>query len=78
MTQGGYGSAQIIDRIDYDAIARNPKILPAHPILPPASGHRTLCGTGHVPRTGQSRFNTQDLTDYTKEYFFKAVSQRRL
>lgn len=76
VTQGGYGSAQIIDRIDYDAIARNPKIFTGFSDLTSlhlAIGRFAGLVTFHGP--GMSRFNTQDLTDYTKEYFFKAVSQ---
>jgi len=76
VTQGGYGSAQLIRRIDFDMIARNPKIFVGfsditslHMAIMKFSGLVTFHGPGF------SRFNSEDLTDYTKECFFKALTQ---
>ncbi|MFA7501461.1 MAG: LD-carboxypeptidase [Anaerovoracaceae bacterium] len=76
VTQGGYGSAQLIDRLDYDLIANNPKIFTGFSDLTSlhlAIGRLAGLVTFHGP--GMSRFNSEDLTDYTKEYFFKALAQ---
>lgn len=75
VTQGGYGSAQLIDRIDYDVIRGNPKIFTGFSDLTSlhlAIGRFAGLVTFHSP--GMARFNDQNLTDYTKEYFFKALS----
>jgi muramoyltetrapeptide carboxypeptidase len=75
VTQGGYGSAQIIHLIDFDAIAEHPKILTGFSDI--TSLHLAIHKfsdmiTFHGP--GMARFNSTDLTDYTKKQFFKAVS----
>jgi len=76
VTQGGYGSAQLIRHIDFDAISQNPKIFTGFSDI--TSLHLAIhkysqLVTFHGP--GISRFNSEDLTDYTKEYFFKAITQ---
>ncbi|GAB1475475.1 LD-carboxypeptidase [Bacillota bacterium] len=76
VTQGGYGSAQIIRLIDFEVVRKNPKIFTGFSDI--TSLHLALhkfsdLVTFHGP--GMSRFNSEDLTDYTKEYFFKAVSE---
>lgn len=75
VTQGGYGSAQIINRLNYDVIKSNPKIFTGfsditslHMAINKFSGVTTFHGPG------MARFNSQELTDYTKEYFFKAIA----
>lgn len=75
VTQGGYGSAQIIHLVDFDAIAKHPKILTGfsditslHLAIRKFSNLVTFHGPGMV------RFNSSELTDYTKKQFFKAVS----
>jgi len=76
VTQGGYGSAQLINRIDYDVIANNPKIFTGFSDLTSlhlAIGRFAGLVTFHGP--GMSRFNDEDLTEYTKNYFFKAIAQ---
>ena len=78
VTQGGYGSAQIIRYIDFEAVRKNPKIFTGFSDI--TSLHLALYKyaglvTFHGP--GMSRFNPEELTDYTKEYFFKAVSERK-
>ena len=75
VTQGGYGSAQIIPLLNYDVIRQNPKIFIGFSDI--TSLHlaiHTYTGlvTFHGP--GMSRFNTEELTDYTKEYFMKALT----
>ena len=76
VTQGGYGSAQIIRLIDFEAVKKSPKIFTGFSDI--TSLHLALhkfsdLVTFHGP--GMSRFNSEELTDYTKEYFFKAVSE---
>ena len=71
VTQGGYGSAQIINRLDYDVIANNPKIFCGYSDI--TSLHLAIkkyadIVTFHGP--GMARFNSEDLTKYTKKYFF--------
>lgn len=75
VTQGGYGSAQIIRHLDYDVIKQNPKIFTGFSDI--TSLHlalRAYAGlvTFHGP--GMSRFNSEELTNYTKEYFLKAIT----
>ena len=75
VTQGGYGSAQIINKLDYEAISRNPKIFTGFSDI--ASLHLAIqkfsgVTTFHGP--GMARFNSEDLTEYTKKQFFKAVA----
>lgn len=74
VTQGGYGSAQIIRHIDFDIVRKNPKIFTGFSDI--TALHLAInkfCDlvTFHGP--GMSRFNSEDLTKYTKEYFFKAI-----
>lgn len=73
--RGGYGSAQIIRHLDFDLIRRNPKIFTGFSDI--TSLHlaiNRLAGlvTFHGP--GMSRFNPEDLTEYTKTQFFKALT----
>lgn len=75
VTQGGYGSAQIINRLDYDVIRANPKIFTGFSDI--TSLHLAIqrfagVVTFHSP--GMARFNKKDLTQYTKDYFFRAVA----
>ncbi len=75
VTQGGYGSAQIIHLLDFESVAKHPKILTGFSDI--TSLHLAIQKfsdliTFHGP--GMTRFNTADLTDYTKKQFFKAVS----
>ncbi len=76
VTQGGYGAAQLIRHIDFDMISQNPKIFTGfsditslHMAISKFSGVVTFHGPG------MSRFNSEDLTEYTKETFFKAIGQ---
>lgn len=75
VTQGGYGSAQLIRHIDFDLISQNPKIFTGfsditslHLAIMKFSGVVTFHGPG------MSRFNSEELTDYTKAAFLKAIT----
>jgi muramoyltetrapeptide carboxypeptidase len=75
VTQGGYGSAQLLRHIDFDAMRQSPKILTGfsditslHLMVHKLSGVVTFHGPG------MSRFNKEELTEYTESQFFKALS----
>ena len=75
-TQGGYGSAQLIDKIDFELIRNNPKIFTGfsditslHLAIQKFSGVMTFYSPG------MARFNEEDLTDYTKESFFRTLEK---
>ncbi len=75
VTQGGYGSAQIIKYLDFDAIRKNPKIFVGFSDITSlhlAINKMTGLITFHGP--GMTRFNHEDLSEYTKEYLLKALS----
>jgi muramoyltetrapeptide carboxypeptidase len=68
--RGGYGSAQLLDRIDFDLIRRNPKIFTGYSditALHLAIHQKTGLITFHGPTT-LSRFS-----DYTLDNFKKAI-----
>jgi muramoyltetrapeptide carboxypeptidase len=70
--RGGYGSAQLLDRIDYDLIRRNPKVFLGYSditALHLAIHKRTGLVTFHGPVT-LSRFS-----DYTQKHFRQALFQ---
>ena len=74
VTQGGYGSAQIIDKLDYELIRRKPKIFTGfsditslHLAMQKFSGLVTFYGPG------MARFNEEELSEYTKESFFRTL-----
>jgi muramoyltetrapeptide carboxypeptidase len=72
--RGGYGAAQLLDRIDYDLIRRNPKIFAGYSditALHLAIHQRTGLVTFHGP-VALSRFN-----DYTLEHFKQALFSTR-
>jgi len=76
VTQGGYGSAQIIDKIDYDNIRRHPKIFTGYSDI--TSLHLAInkfCGLVTFHSCGMTRFNEEDLTEYTRRQFMKAVAE---
>lgn len=75
VTQGGYGSAQIVNQLNYEVIRKNPKIFTGFSDITSlhlAIGKFAGVVTFHSP--GMARFNREDLTQYTKEHFFNAVS----
>lgn len=68
--RGGYGSMQLLDRIDYDLIRRNPKIFIGYSDITAmhlAINRHSRLVTFHGPIV-LSRF-----TDYTQQYFHKAL-----
>ena len=74
VTQGGYGSAQIIDKLDYELIRRKPTIFTGfsditslHLAMQKFSGLVTFYGPG------MARFNEGELSEYTKESFFRTL-----
>ena len=75
-TQGGYGSAQLLRKLDFDLIKANPKIFTGFSDI--TSLHlafNKLCDmvTFHGP--GIARFNEEDLNEYTKESFFGVLGE---
>ena len=76
VTQGGYGSAQILDKIDYEMIRNHPKIFTGFSditALHLAINKKAGVVTFHAP--GMARFNDEELTEYTKESFFRTLGQ---
>lgn len=74
-SRGGYGSAQLLRHLDYDLIRNNPKIFTGFSDITSlhlAIGKHAGVVTFHGP--GFSRFNPEDLTDYTRKQFFKALT----
>src|SRR5882724_12639115 len=72
--RGGYGSGQLLDRIDYDLIRKNPKAFVGYSditALHLAINKHAGLVTFHGP-VGISTF-----PDYTKDYFRKAVFQSK-
>lgn len=77
VTQGGYGSAQLVDKLDYEMIRKHPKIFTGFSDI--TSLHLAFAKycdlvTFHSP--GMARFTDEELTDYTKQQFFKALDGR--
>lgn len=76
VTQGGYGSAKILQYLDFELIKKNLKIFIGFSditALHLAIHKKTGLVTFHGP--GLSRCNSTDLTDYTKEYMLKALTE---
>ncbi len=74
VTQGGYGAAQLVEKLNYDLIRKNPKIFIGFSdvtILHLAIGKFAELVTFHGP--GMCRFNDEDLTDYTYQQMLKAI-----
>ncbi|MBP7223042.1 MAG: LD-carboxypeptidase [Sedimentibacter sp.] len=75
VTQGGYGSAQVLKYLDFDLIRKNPKIFLGFSDITSlllAINKITGIVTFHGP--GMTRFNDEELTEYTKEHLFKALN----
>ena len=75
VTQGGYGSARMLKYIDFDIIQQNPKVFVGFSDITSlhlAIYKQTGLTTFHGP--GMSRFNPEELADYTKKQLFKAVT----
>ena len=75
VTQGGYGSAQLIDKIDFEQIKKNPKIFTGFSDI--TSLHLAIQKFSEVVTfyaPGMTRFNEEDLSEYTKESFFRTLT----
>jgi len=78
VTQGGYGSARMLKHIDFDLVRNNPKIFIGFSditTLHMAIHKFTGLVTFHGP--GISRYNPEDLSEYTKKYLFKALTSSK-
>lgn len=74
VTQGGYGSAQILRYLDFETIRKNPKIFIGFSDITSlhlAINKITGLITFHGP--GMTRLNAEDLSEYTKKNLFKAL-----
>jgi len=75
VTQGGYGSARLMNYIDFDLVRQNPKVFIGFSDI--TSLHLAIhkftgLVTFHGP--GISRYNPEDLTEYTKKHLLKALT----
>jgi muramoyltetrapeptide carboxypeptidase len=71
--RGGYGSGQLLDKIDYDLIRKNPKVFAGYSDITAmhlAIHKRTGLVTFHGPVT------LSGFTDYTTEHFRRALFQK--
>jgi len=70
--RGGYGTGRLLKNLDYDLIKNNPKIIHGYSDM-------TSLLIGIHQMTGLVTFHgpvaTSTYTDYTKKYFYKALSQ---
>ena len=76
VTQGGYGSAQIIDKLDFELIKRKPKIFTGFSDI--TSLHLAIqryTGLVSFYSPGMARFNEEELSEYTKESFFRTLGK---
>ncbi len=76
VTQGGYGSAQMIRHIDFDVVKNNPKIFEGYSDI--TSLHLAIqkfagVVTFHGP--GASRFSTECMTPYTLRGIMEAITE---
>jgi muramoyltetrapeptide carboxypeptidase len=72
--RGGYGASQLLDRIDYDLIRRNPKVFIGYSditALHLAIHKKTGLVTFHGPVT------TSAFTNYTQTWYFRALFDAR-
>lgn len=75
VTQGGYGAAQLYRHIDFDVVRQNPKIFTGFSDITSlhlAIGKEAGVVSFHAP--GAARFNSETLTDYTRDAFFRALA----
>lgn len=76
VTQGGYGSAKMMQYLDFDLVENNPKIFIGYSditALHLSIHKKTDLITFHGP--GISRLNSSDMTEYTKEYLERALTR---
>ncbi len=75
VTQGGYGAARTLKYLDFDMIKSNPKIFTGYSditALHLAFAKKTGLVTFHGP--GNDGLNSEDLSDFTKEGIFNALT----
>ncbi len=77
--RGGYGAARILDRLDYDVIRRNPKILSGYSDI--TSLHCALSKFSslisiHAPMLN-GELAAADLPDFTRNAFFRTVMEAK-
>ncbi len=73
---GGYGSTRILDRIDYDLIRANPKILIGFSditALHLAVGLHSGLVTFHCPNPMHALGSEKNLTDFSAKYFWRNI-----
>ncbi|TYS67780.1 LD-carboxypeptidase [Sutcliffiella horikoshii] len=76
VTQGGYGSARMLRYIDFELVRNNPKIFIGYSDI--TSIHLAIqkyTGLVSFHGPGMAGFNSEDLTDYRKEFLFKALME---
>lgn len=74
--RGGYGSARILDKLDYEKIASHPKMLIGFSditALHAALGERSRLATVHGPMLSTFK-EVRDISPYTEEQFFAGLS----
>src|SRR6478609_478365 len=73
---GGYGTTRIVDKLDYDVIRRNPKILVGFSDitgLHVAINQRTGLVTFHSPNPEWGLGAKDDLSSYAAKWFWRAL-----
>jgi muramoyltetrapeptide carboxypeptidase len=73
---GGYGTTRILDKLDYDAIQRNPKIFIGFSditALHIAINQRTGLVTFHAPNPAYGLGNDDNLTPFAARWFWRAL-----
>ncbi|MEZ6014643.1 MAG: LD-carboxypeptidase [Planctomycetota bacterium] len=76
---GGYGAMRILDRLDYAAIRNNPKLLIGFSdvtALHAALNRRAGLVTFHSPNPMYGLGSPDNLTPFSSEWFFRAVTQQ--
>lgn len=76
---GGYGTTRIIDRLDYEVIRRNPKILEGFSDITGlhlAIQKKTGLVTFHGPNLMSGLGSEENLADYSAEFLWRALLER--
>lgn len=77
---GGYGTTRIIDKLDYDVIRRNPKILVGFSDITGlhiAINQKTGLVTFHSPNPEWGLGIEKDLSPYAAKWFWRAILAKR-
>jgi muramoyltetrapeptide carboxypeptidase len=75
-TRGGYGCMRMLDKLDYDAISKHPKILVGYSditALHLALNRRSHLITFHGPGPASGLSRPEDMTPFMAEYFYRAL-----